>query len=68
VKELLETSHEQLAQGGDHIAAAMLGFIVVSIFGDSKEYGNLWSEKNDNELLGIEEKSAAELKDLFAEL
>jgi hypothetical protein len=46
----------------------MLGFIVVSIFGDSKEYGNLWSEKNDNELLGIEEKSAAELKDLFAEL
>ena len=68
VKELLETSHKQLSQGGEQIGAAMLGFIVTSIFADSKEYGNLWDQKNDNSLLGIKEKSAAELKDIFAEL
>ena len=68
VKELLETSHKQLAQGGEQIGAAMLGFIITSIFGDSKEYGNLWNEKNDNELLGIKEKTAEELKTLIAEL
>jgi nucleoside-diphosphate-sugar epimerase len=67
-QELLETSHKQLAQGGEQIGAAMVGFIVTSIFGDSKEYGNLWNEKNDNELLGVKEKSASELKDLIAEL
>jgi uncharacterized protein YbjT (DUF2867 family) len=68
VQELLETSHKQLSQGGEQIGAAMLGFIITSIFGDSKEYGNLWDEKNDNELLGIKEKSTAELKSLIAEL
>ena len=68
VKELLETSHKQLAQGGEQIGAAFFGFIVTSIFADSKEYGNLWDEKNDNSLLGVKEKTAAELKDLFADL
>jgi uncharacterized protein YbjT (DUF2867 family) len=68
VRELLETSHKQLAQGGEQIGAAMLGFIVTSIFGDSKEYGNLWDEKNDNELLGIKEKTAEELQNLIAKL
>lgn len=68
VKELLETSYKQLSQGGEQIGAAMFGFIVTSIFGDSKEYGNLWNEKNDNELLGVKEKSTAELKDLIAKL
>jgi uncharacterized protein YbjT (DUF2867 family) len=68
VQELLETSHKQLAQGSEQIGTAMFGFILTSIFGDSKEYGNLWSEKNDNELLGVKEKSVAELKELIAEL
>lgn len=68
VQELLETSHKQLAQGGDQIGAAMFGFIFVSIFGDSKEYGNLWSDKLDNDLLGVKEKSASELQELFAKL
>lgn len=68
VKELLETSHKQFAQGGEQIGAAFFGFIVTSIFADSKEYGNLWDDKNDNSLLGIKEKTAAELKALFAEL
>jgi uncharacterized protein YbjT (DUF2867 family) len=68
VQELLEASNKQLAQGGEQIGAAFFGFIVVSIFGDSKQYGNLWNEKNDNELLGVKEKTAAQLKDLFAEL
>jgi uncharacterized protein YbjT (DUF2867 family) len=68
VKELLETSHKQLVQGGEQVGAAMFGFILTSIFGDSKEYGNLWNEKNDNELLGVKGKSTAELKELIAEL
>ena len=68
VKDLLETSHKQLAQGGEQIGAAMFGFIVTSIFGDSKEYGNLWDDKNDNELLGVKGKTEAELKSLIAQL
>ena len=67
-QELLETAHKQLAQGGDQIGAAMFGFIVVSIFGDSKKYGNLWNDKLDNDLLGVKEKSASELEELFAKL
>lgn len=68
VKQLLEDSHKQLAAGGDQIGSAMFGFIVVSIFGDSEEYGNSWDGKNDNELLGIKEISAEDLEQLIAGL
>jgi uncharacterized protein YbjT (DUF2867 family) len=66
VKQLLADSHKQLQQGGDQIGSAMFGFIVVSIFGNSQEYGNSWSEKNDNELLGIKEITTEELEKLIA--
>ena len=68
VERLLEDSHKQLAAGGDQIGTAMFGFIVVSIFGDSKEYGNVWSGKNDNELLGIKELTKRDLEKLIAGL
>jgi uncharacterized protein YbjT (DUF2867 family) len=68
VEKLLEDSHKQLVQGGDQIGSAMFGFIVVSVFGNSKEYGNSWSEKNDNELLGIKEIGAEDLEQLVAGL
>jgi uncharacterized protein YbjT (DUF2867 family) len=68
IKQLLEDSHQQLSQGGDRVGTAMFGFIVASVFGDSKEYGNLWSEKNDNELLGIKEITTEELEKLIAGL
>jgi len=68
IKQLLEDSYKQLEQGGDQVGAAMFGFIVVSIYGDSKEYGNVWSENNDNELLGIKELSAKDLEQLVARL
>ena len=68
VKQLLEDSHKQLEQGGDQVGPAMFGFIVVSIYGDSREYGNLWDGKNDNELLGIRELSEEQLEGLVAEL
>lgn len=65
-KQLLEDSYKQLEQGGEQIGAAMFGFIVVSIF--DSEYGNLWSDKNDNELLGIKTKSSKEIEELVASL
>ena len=68
VEKLVEDSHKQLEQGGDQIGSAMFGFIVVSVFGDSVEYGNEWSEKNDNELLGIKELTTEELEGLVAGL
>jgi uncharacterized protein YbjT (DUF2867 family) len=68
IKQLVEDSHKQLKQGGDQIDSAMFGFIVVSVFGNSKEYGNEWSEKNDNELLGIKELTTEDLEGLIAGL
>jgi uncharacterized protein YbjT (DUF2867 family) len=68
VEQLLKDSYKQLEQGGDQIGAAMIGFIVVSIFGDSEEYGNVWSGKNDNELLGIKELGKGDLEKLIAGL
>jgi uncharacterized protein YbjT (DUF2867 family) len=68
VGQLLDDSHKQLAQGGDQVGSAMVGFIIVSVFGGSAEYGNLWSEKNDNELLGIKETSTQDLEALIAGL
>jgi uncharacterized protein YbjT (DUF2867 family) len=68
IEQLLEDSHKQLAADGDQIGTAMFGFIVVSIFGDSKEYGNVWSGKNDNELLGIKELTKRDLETLIAGL
>ncbi|KAL1585947.1 hypothetical protein WHR41_04894 [Cladosporium halotolerans] len=65
-KQLLEDSYKQLEQGGKQIGAAMFGFIVVSIF--DSEYGNLWGDKNDNELLGIKTKSSKEIEELVASL
>lgn len=66
VEDILSDSRKKLAQGGDQIGSAMFGFILISAFGDSKEYGNLWNEKNDNELLGIKETTAEEIQDLIA--
>ena len=66
IKQLLEDSHGNLEKG--EVGAAMSGFIVVSVFGDSKEYGNEWSEKNDNELLGVKELTKEELEGLVAGL
>jgi uncharacterized protein YbjT (DUF2867 family) len=68
VEQLLKDSYKQLEHGGDQIGKAMIGFIVVSIFGDSKEYGNVWSGKNDNELLGIKELGKGDLEKLIAGL
>ena len=42
----------------------MLNFIKISIFREG--YGNLWNDKNDNELLGVKGLSESELEDLIA--
>ncbi|KAK5727759.1 hypothetical protein LTR17_012521 [Elasticomyces elasticus] len=58
--ELLQEGYSLLKKGGADIGTAMFDFILVSIF--DKEYGNNWSEKNDNELLGIQELTADEVE------
>lgn len=65
-QEVLEGSRKQLEQG--EIGSAMLGFIMVSAFGNSKEYGNLWDEKNDNKLFGIKELAPSDIESLIAGL
>lgn len=55
-------AYEKLEKGD---FSSMISFIVVSIFNSS--YGNDWSQKNDNELLGIKEKSPQELEQIVAQ-
>jgi uncharacterized protein YbjT (DUF2867 family) len=62
--EVEQNAHAELSKENGDVGAAMLGFVKVSIFKDG--YGNLWDEKNDNDLLGIKALSEAELKDLIA--
>lgn len=63
-RDVLKDSHDALGQKDADIGTAMRGFIVVSIFQDG--YGGLFA-KNDNELLGIDEKSDSELEALVAQ-
>ena len=42
------------------VRCRMISYIIVSIFG--KDYGNLWSDKNENKLLGITELSQEEVE------
>ncbi|KAK5675704.1 hypothetical protein LTS10_011804 [Elasticomyces elasticus] len=58
--ELLQEGYSLLKKGRADIGTAMFDFILVSIF--DKEYGNNWSEKNDNALLGIRELTADEVE------
>jgi hypothetical protein len=59
-----KNSYAELSKENGNIGAAMVGFIKISIFKEG--YGNLWDEKNDNELLGVKGLSSAEVEDLVA--
>ncbi|KAI5357573.1 Putative NmrA-like domain, NAD(P)-binding domain superfamily [Septoria linicola] len=52
-------AYEKLGKGD---FSSMISFVIVSIFNSS--YSNNWSQKNDNELLGIKEKSPQELEQI----
>ncbi|KAI5210222.1 NAD(P)-binding protein [Aureobasidium subglaciale] len=58
--ELEKNAYAELSKEGGNVGGAMFDFIKVSIFRDG--YGNLWDEKNDNELLGIKGLSESELE------
>jgi uncharacterized protein YbjT (DUF2867 family) len=60
--EVEKNAYAELKKENGDIGSAMRGFIEVSIFKEG--YGNLWDEKNDNELLGIKGLSSSELEDL----
>lgn len=62
--DLEQKGYELLQKGGENIWPAMITFVTLSIFGDEKEWGNNWSGKNDNELLGIREKSQQEIEEI----
>ncbi|KAI5273443.1 NAD(P)-binding protein [Aureobasidium subglaciale] len=57
---LEKNAYGELSKEGGNVGGAMFDFIKVSIFRDG--YGNLWDEKNDNELLGIKGLSESELE------
>ncbi|CAD0089019.1 unnamed protein product [Aureobasidium vineae] len=59
-----KNAYAELSKENGDIGSAMLDFVKISIFKDG--YGNLWSEKNDNELLGVKGLSEAEIGDLIA--
>lgn len=61
-KEVEKDAYEKLGKGD---FSSMLSFVAVSIF--NSEYGNNWSDKTDNELLGIKEKTPEELEALVAQ-
>ncbi|KAK3637656.1 hypothetical protein LTR56_013488 [Elasticomyces elasticus] len=58
-ESLLQEGYSLLKKGGANIRTAMFNFILVSVL--DKEYGNNWSEQNDNALLGIQELTADEI-------
>ncbi|KAI4729064.1 NAD(P)-binding protein [Aureobasidium sp. EXF-10728] len=62
--EVEKNAYAELSKENGDIGSAMRGFIKISIFKDG--YGNLWDEKNDNELLGVKGLSEAEVGDLIA--
>lgn len=62
--EVEKNAYAELSKQGGNIGSAMVSFIKISIFKDG--YGNLWDEKNDNELLGIKGLSETEVGDLIA--
>jgi uncharacterized protein YbjT (DUF2867 family) len=62
--EVEKNAYAELSKEDGNIGSAMMGFIKVSIFREG--YGNLWDEKNDNELLGVKGLSSSELEDLVA--
>lgn len=64
IDQVEKDSYAELGKENGNIGSAMLGFIKVSIFADG--CGNLWDEKNDNELLGIKGLSEKEVEDLVA--
>ncbi|EME38980.1 hypothetical protein DOTSEDRAFT_83607 [Dothistroma septosporum NZE10] len=61
-EQVLKDSYAALEKGGEAIGGAMVGFIIVSIF--NEKYGGNFEGRNDNELLGIKEKSPTELEAL----
>jgi putative NADH-flavin reductase len=60
--EVEKNAYAELSKDNGDIGSAMMGFIKVSILREG--YGNLWDEKNDNELLGVKGLSSSELEDL----
>jgi uncharacterized protein YbjT (DUF2867 family) len=62
--EVEKNAYAELSKEDGNIGSAMMRFIKVSIFREG--YGNLWDEKNDNELLGVKGLSSSELEDLVA--
>jgi putative NADH-flavin reductase len=62
--EVEKNAYAELKKENGDIGSAMRGFIKVSIFREG--YGNLWDEKNDNELLGVKGLSSSELEDLVS--
>ena len=60
--DLEKDAYEKLGKGD---FSSMLSFIAISAFNSS--YGNNWSGKNDNELVGIKEKTPEELEELVAQ-
>ena len=62
--EVEKNAYAELKKEGGNIGLAMVSFIKISIFKEG--YGNLWDEKNDNELLGVKGLSSAEIEDLVA--
>ncbi|CAD6443912.1 7b9d34ae-6f7f-4e02-a433-f5227adeb13a [Sclerotinia trifoliorum] len=62
--KILASSNEKLAKG-EVTMEVMLGYIVVSLFG--KEYGGK-IEKTDNELLGLKEKTDADVEAILKKL
>ncbi|KAG2162426.1 hypothetical protein VTO58DRAFT_106085 [Aureobasidium pullulans] len=62
--EVEKNAYAELSKQNGDIGSAMLNFIKISIFREG--YGNLWNDKNDNELLGVKGLSESELEDLIA--
>jgi uncharacterized protein YbjT (DUF2867 family) len=64
-EDVLESCLATFGKGpGPGFVDALQGLIAVAIFSES--YSNLWSEKNDNELLGIKGLSEEEFEDVVA--
>lgn len=57
-----QDAYAELKKEGGNVQGAMFDFIKISIFQEG--YGNLWEEKNDNELLGIKGLSEDEVEKL----
>lgn len=63
-EQTLKDSYAAMEKGD---MSVMLNFILISCFSDDG-YGNDWTEYSDNELLGVEELSRADLEKLVAKL